>query len=103
MNTHQTPEAVTAEKLEAQGISVEVVDLRALGLFDKEAILKSVAKTGRLVIVGEEPKMGSAACSITAVVAEEGFDCLKKPVKLVCVSDTPFPFSPPLGKLRTQR
>ena len=98
VNTHQTPEAVVAEKLEAQGISVEVVDLRALGPFDKEAILKSVAKTGRLVIVGEEPKMGSAACSIAAVVAEEGFDCLKKPVKLVCASDTPLPFSPPLEK-----
>ena len=98
MNTHQTPEAVAAEKLEAQGISVEVVDLRALGPFDKEAILKSVAKTGRLVIVDEEPKMGSTTCSTAAMVAEEGFDCLKKPVKLVCASDTPLPFSPSLEK-----
>ncbi len=87
-----------AKKLEAQGISVEVVDPRTLVPLDKEAILKSVAKTGKLVIVDEEPKMGSAACTISAIVAEEGFDCLKKPVKLVCGPDTPVPFSPPLEK-----
>jgi len=87
-----------AKKLEAEGISVEVVDPRTLVPLDKEAILNSVAKTGKLVIVDEEPKMGSAACSIAAVVAEEGFDCLKKPIKLVCAPDTPVPFSPPLEK-----
>jgi pyruvate/2-oxoglutarate/acetoin dehydrogenase E1 component len=87
-----------AKKLEAQGVSVEVVDPRTLVPLDKEAILKSVAKTGRLVIVDEEPKMGSAACSVAAVVAEEGFGSLKKPVKLVCAPDTPIPFSPPLEK-----
>jgi pyruvate dehydrogenase E1 component beta subunit len=57
-----------------------------------------VGKTGRLVIVDEEPLMGSAACSIAAVVAADGFDLLKKPVKLVCAPDTPIPFSPPLEK-----
>jgi pyruvate/2-oxoglutarate/acetoin dehydrogenase E1 component len=97
VNTHQTLEAA-AEKLEVQGINVEVVNPRALVPFDREAILKSVAKTGRLVIVDEEPKMGSTTCSTAAMVAEEGFDCLKKPVKFVCSSDTPIHFSPPLEK-----
>ena len=55
-----------------------------------------MAKTGRLVIVDEEPKMGSAAGTIASIVAEEGFDSLKKPIKLVCAPDTPVPFSPPL-------
>jgi len=87
-----------AKKLEKDGINAEVLDPRTLVPLDTGAILKSVGKTGRLVIADEEPKMGSAACSIAAVVAEAGFDLLKKPVKLICAPDTPVPFSPPLEK-----
>ena len=87
-----------ADKLKEQGISLEVIDPRTLVPLDKEAILKSVAKTGRLAIIDEEPKTGSAACTITSIVAEEGFDLLKKPVRLVCAPDTPIPFSPVLEK-----
>jgi len=93
---HRALEA--AKQLEKDGISVEVLDPRTLVPLDTEAILKSVAKTGRLVIVDEEPRTGSAAGSIASVVAEEGFDSLKKPIKLVCAPDTPIPFSPPLEK-----
>jgi pyruvate dehydrogenase E1 component beta subunit len=57
-----------------------------------------VGKTGRLVIVDEEPKTGSAASIIGGLVAEAGFDLLKKPVKLVCSPNTPIPFSPVLEK-----
>ncbi len=87
-----------AQKLQEKGISVEIVDPRTLVPLDKQAILDSVAKTGRLVIMDEEPKTGSAACTIAAIVAEEGFDLLKKPLKLVCAPDTPVPFSPVMEK-----
>ena len=87
-----------AEKLQKQGISVEVVDPRTIVPLDKKTILDSVKKTGRLVIMDEEPKTGSAAGEIAAIVAEEAFDYLKTPIKRVCAPDTPVPFSPPLEK-----
>jgi pyruvate dehydrogenase E1 component beta subunit len=87
-----------AEKLAKQGISVEVVDPRSLLPLDKETIINSVKKTGKLVIMVEEPKTGSVAAEIAAVVAEDGFKYLKAPVKRVCAPDTPIPFSPPLEK-----
>jgi pyruvate/2-oxoglutarate/acetoin dehydrogenase E1 component len=87
-----------AEKLQKQGISIEVVDPRSLLPLDKETIIKSVGKTGRLVITAEEPKTGSVASEIAAVVAEDAFDLLKAPIKRVCAPDTPIPFSPALEK-----
>ena len=87
-----------APKLKEKGIDIEIVDPRSLLPLDKETILKSVGKTGRLAIMDEEPKTGSAAAEIAAMVAEEGFDLLKKPVKRVCAPDTPIPFSPVLEK-----
>jgi pyruvate/2-oxoglutarate/acetoin dehydrogenase E1 component len=87
-----------AEKLEKEGISIEVVDPRNLLPLDKETIIKSVKKTGKLIIMDEESKTGSAASEIAAVVAEEGFDLLKAPIKRVCSPDTPIPFSPALEK-----
>lgn len=87
-----------AAALEKDGISAEVVDPRTLLPLDNETILKSVAKTGRLVVIDEEAKTGSAAAEIAAVVAEEGFDLLKKPIKRVCAPNTPIPFAPVLEK-----
>jgi pyruvate/2-oxoglutarate/acetoin dehydrogenase E1 component len=87
-----------AEKLEKEGISIEVVDPRTLLPLDKETIIKSVKKTGKLIIMDEESKTGSAASEIAAVIAEEGFDLLKAPIKRVCSPDTPIPFSPALEK-----
>ena len=87
-----------ADDLQKQGISLEVIDARSLVPLDKTAILDSVAKTGRLAIIDEEPKTGSAACTIASMVAEEGFNLLKKPIKLVCAPDTPVPFSAVMEK-----
>lgn len=87
-----------APKLAKEGIDIEVVDLRTVSPLDMEAILKSVGKTGRMAIMDEAPKSGSAASIIAGLVAEQGFDLLKKPIKLVCAPNTPVPFSPVLEK-----
>ncbi|OGO40067.1 MAG: hypothetical protein A2147_07380 [Chloroflexi bacterium RBG_16_57_8] len=87
-----------AATLQGQGVSVEVVDPRTLIPLDKQTILDSVKKTGRLVVISEEPKTGSSACQIAAMVAEEGFDYLDAPIRTVCSPDTPVPFSPVLEK-----
>jgi pyruvate dehydrogenase E1 component beta subunit len=85
-----------AEELEKEGTSVEVVDPRTLTPLDKQGIIKSVKKTGRLVIVCEDCKTGGVSAEIAAVVAEEAVDYLDAPIKRVAEPDTPIPFSPPL-------
>jgi len=87
-----------AEKLQEKGISIEVIDPRTLVPFDKQAIIDSVKKTGRLVIMTEEPRTGSWAAEVAAMAAEEAFDFLDAPIKRVCAPDTPVPFSPVLEK-----
>ena len=87
-----------AVKLQEKGISVEVIDPRTLVPLDKQAIIESVKKTGRLIIMDEEPKTGSWAAEVSAIVAEEAFDFLDAPIKRVCAPDTPIPFSPVLEK-----
>ena len=87
-----------AKKLQEKGISLEIVDLRSLAPIDKQTIINSVKKTGRLVIMDEEPKTESASSEIAAIVAEEAFDLLDAPIKRVCAPDTPIPFSPTLEK-----
>jgi pyruvate dehydrogenase E1 component beta subunit len=88
-----------ADKLQKEkDISIEVIDPRTVVPLDKQAIIDSVKKTGRLVIMDEEPKTGSAAAEIAAMVAEEAFDYLDAPIKRVCAPDTPIPFSPVLEK-----
>lgn len=85
-----------AAELEKEGISVEVVDPRTLTPLDKQAIIKSVKKTGRLVIVSEDCKTAGVSAEIAAIVAEEAIDYLDAPIKRVAEPDTPIPFSPPL-------
>lgn len=80
-----------ADILAKDGIHAEVVDLRTIVPMDKETILASVAKTGRLVVVDNSHKVGSVASEVAAVVVEEGFDSLKKPIQRVA---TP-PVHPP--------
>lgn len=72
-----------AETLAADGIEAEVVDLRTLVPLDTEAVLSSVAKTGRLIVVDECNPRCSIASEIAATVAEEGFDLLKAPIARV--------------------
>jgi len=87
-----------AEKLSKDGISVEVIDPRTLIPFDEEAILSSVEKTNRAVVVDEGHMRGGAAADIAAIISEKGFDFLDAPVKRITALDVPIPFSPPLEK-----
>ncbi len=83
-----------AERLAAEGINAEVLDPRTLAPLDKTAIVKSVKKTGRLVIVSEDCKTAGVSAEIAAIVAEEALDYLDAPIKRVAEPDTPIPFSP---------
>ncbi len=87
-----------ADLLAREGISAEVIDLRTLVPLDKDAILNSLGKTGKLVVVHEAVRTGGFGGEIAAVVAEEGFDLLDAPVRRVTAPDTPVPFSPVLEK-----
>jgi pyruvate dehydrogenase E1 component beta subunit len=91
---HKALEASKA--LEKEGISVEVVDPRTLTPLDKQAIVKSVRKTGRLIVVSEDCKTAGVSAEIAAVVAEEALDYLDAPIKRLAEPDTPIPFSPSL-------
>lgn len=93
------PQAVVAaQKLEAEGISVEIIDPRTLVPLDSQAVLNSVAKTGRLVVADPANRTCGAAAEISAIVAEQAFDCLKAPIVRVTTPDTHVPFSPAIEK-----
>ncbi len=92
------PSIAAAEMLATEGIAAEVIDLRTLVPLDTEAILNSVGKTGRLVIVDYAHRTCGAAAEIAAIVAEEGFHLLKKPIRRVTTPDVPIPFSPALER-----
>lgn len=95
---HKALEA--AEKLVAQGISVEVIDPRTLVPLDEATIIESVAKTGRLVVVHEAVKRGGYGGEIVSLVAEsEAFHSLKSPIKRLGGAEVPIPYSPLLEKL----
>jgi len=85
-----------AERLMEQGIGAEVIDPRTLIPLDKELILESVRKTGRLVVVEEDNRTHGWAAEIAAMVAEEAFFYLDAPPKRVSAPDTPPPFAPPM-------
>jgi pyruvate/2-oxoglutarate/acetoin dehydrogenase E1 component len=85
-----------AEQLAADGTSAEVIDPRTLAPLDTATILKSVEKTGRLVVVDQSTRHGSAAAVIAAEVASEGFSSLKAPIKLVTALDATIPYSQPM-------
>jgi acetoin:2,6-dichlorophenolindophenol oxidoreductase subunit beta len=85
-----------AEQLAADGINAEVIDPRTLAPLDTATILESVEKTGRLVIVDQSTRHGSAAAVIAAEVASEGFTSLKAPIKLVTALDATIPYSEPM-------
>ncbi|MER8748002.1 pyruvate dehydrogenase complex E1 component subunit beta [Mesorhizobium sp. M1050] len=89
-----TIEAVNA--LAEEGISVEVIDPRTLKPLDHESFKTSVAKTGRLVIVDNAHRVCSVASEIAAVMAEEAFDLLKRPIIRLSAPDIHVPFSPAL-------
>jgi pyruvate dehydrogenase E1 component beta subunit len=94
MTMHHAAEA--ADKLNAEGISVELIDLRSISPWDKEAVLKSVAKTGRLCLAQEAVRQGGFMAEVAAVVAEEGLDYLDAPIVRVGAPFSPVPFAKPL-------
>jgi pyruvate/2-oxoglutarate/acetoin dehydrogenase E1 component len=85
-----------AADLAKDGVSVEVIDLRSILPFDEEAILESVAKTNRVMILHEAPLTGGAGAEFAARIAEKAFDYLDAPIKRVAALDVPTPYSPPL-------
>jgi len=82
-----------AETLAEEGIKLEVIDPRCLQPLDKDTILQSVEKTGRLVIVQEAVKFGGFGGEIAAMVVEEGFDLLDAPIKRIGAPFAPIPFA----------
>jgi len=85
-----------AEILEQQGISVEVIDPRTVAPLDKDAIIRSVAKTGRLAVVDEAYATCGFAAEVAALVAEEALEELDAPVRRICALPAPHAFSPSL-------
>jgi pyruvate dehydrogenase E1 component beta subunit len=82
-----------AEELEAEGVSVEVIDLRTLVPMDLGRVLDSVRRTGRLVIVQEAVRRGGVASDIAANIGERAFDVLRAPVVRVTGRETVIPFN----------
>jgi acetoin:2,6-dichlorophenolindophenol oxidoreductase subunit beta len=85
-----------AERLAGDGVGAEVIDPRTIAPLDTATILESVAKTGRLVLVDQATRHGSAAAVIAAEVAESGFGSLRAPVRLVTALDATIPYSQPM-------
>ncbi|MBT2722826.1 alpha-ketoacid dehydrogenase subunit beta [Bacillus sp. ISL-46] len=94
---HKALEA--AAELEKEGISVEVVDPRTIVPLDKETIINSVKKTGRLIVIHEAVQRGGIGGEIVSVVAEsEAFDYLDAPIKRLGGKEVPIPYNPNLEK-----
>jgi 2-oxoisovalerate dehydrogenase E1 component beta subunit len=85
-----------AETAAQNGIDVEVLDLRTLLPLDREAILSTAAKTGKVIVLHEATKTGGPGGEIAALIAEEAFESLDAPVVRLAPPDTPVPYSPPL-------
>jgi len=87
-----------AEKLAADGVDVEVLDLRTLIPWDREAVLESVRRCSKVLVLHEDTRTGGFGAEIAATIAEEAFEYLDAPVRRIAAPDAPVPFSPPLEK-----
>ncbi len=87
-----------AERMQKEGVSIEVVDIRTLVPFDEETVLRSVRKTNRVLITHEATLTGGFAGEIAARITEKAFDSLDAPIKRVAAFDSPTPFAPTLEK-----
>jgi 2-oxoisovalerate dehydrogenase E1 component beta subunit len=90
----------TAEEAAKQldDLSVEIIDLRTVMPWDKAAVLESVRKTSKALVLHEDTRTGGFGAEIAATIAEDAFEDLDAPVKRIAAPDTPVPFSPPLEK-----
>ncbi len=88
-----------ADLLAREGVDCEVIDLRTLSPIDMDTVIESVEATGRLICVDEANPRCSIAADISATVAQEAFDALKAPIRMVTAPHTPVPFSPALEDL----
>jgi 2-oxoisovalerate dehydrogenase E1 component beta subunit len=87
-----------ADRLEAEGTSVEVLDLRTLVPWDRERVLESVRRTSKVLVLHEDTHTGGFGAEIAATIAEEAFEDLDAPVRRLTAPDAPVPFSPVLEK-----
>ena len=94
MMVHRSLDA--ARTMEEDGVDVEVIDLRTLNPLDTDTILRSIRKTGKLLIVHEDTLTGGFGGEIAALVAEKAFSSLDAPVKRVAAKDSPVPYGPTL-------
>ena len=85
-----------AEQLEKDGISLEVVDLRTLLPYDEEAVLGSVRKCNKVILLHEDTRTGGMAGELAALIGERAFEFLDGPIVRITAPDTPVPYSPPL-------
>ena len=99
-----------AQQLDADGVSVEIIDLRTVMPWDKAAVLESARKTSKVLVLHEDTRTGGFGAEIAATIAEEAFEDLDAPVKRIAAPDTPVPFSPaaregihPAGRRRRRR
>jgi pyruvate/2-oxoglutarate/acetoin dehydrogenase E1 component len=87
-----------AKELEKQDVSVEIVDLRTVMPWDREAVLASVRKCSKVLVLHEDTRTGGFGAEIAATIAEEAFEDLDAPVKRIAAPDCPVPFAPVLEK-----
>ena len=87
-----------ARQLEGDGVSVEILDLRTLVPWDKQAVLESARKTSKVLVLHEDTHTGGFGAELAATIVEEAFEDLDAPVRRITAPDTPVPFSPTLEK-----
>jgi len=87
-----------AEEMALEGVEIEVVDLRSVKPLDTDTVMASVARTGRLLCVGEAWPWGGVTAEVVARVASEGFGLLDAPPQRLNAKDTPVPYHPNLWK-----
>jgi 2-oxoisovalerate dehydrogenase E1 component beta subunit len=85
-----------AKALAADGVQAEVLDLRSLAPLDRDAILTTVAKTSRVLLLHEATRTGGIGGELAAIIGEEAFEYLDAPIMRVASADAPVPYSPPL-------
>ncbi len=93
-----TADEAAARVAERYGTSVEVLDLRTITPWDRDAVLGAVARTSKVIVLHEDTHTSGFGAEIAATIAEEAFEHLDAPVVRLTAPDTPVPFSPPLER-----